>query len=189
MVVTIGIAVILLCCLAGSITGGPIAIESTDDAYTDGRAVAIAPRVSGAVVSLDVTDNQFVKKGQPLIHIDPQAISDRPRAGRRLAGDARKHQYAGQQYGAEIGRKNFPAQLEQAQAQLANANANLIKAQADYDRQRSLSKEATTRQDVDAAHGGAETGAGAGDARDSAGHAELARAAADRRDRGSRSAS
>jgi len=29
-------------------------VESTDDAYTDGRAVTIAPQVSGLVVSLDV---------------------------------------------------------------------------------------------------------------------------------------
>jgi membrane fusion protein, multidrug efflux system len=38
-------------------------IEWTDDAYTDGRAVSVAPRVSGLVVSLDVTDNEFVQKG------------------------------------------------------------------------------------------------------------------------------
>jgi membrane fusion protein (multidrug efflux system) len=36
-------------------------IESTDDAYTDGRAITIAPHVSGYVVSLDVNDNQFVR--------------------------------------------------------------------------------------------------------------------------------
>ncbi len=125
-------------------------IESTDDAYTDGRAVVIAPRVAGNVVSLDVTDNQFVKKGQPLIHIDPsQYRIDREQAEGSL--ETAKHQFAQQQFGVEIGRKNFPAQLEQAQASLASANANLIKAQADYDRQRSLSKQATTRQDVDAA--------------------------------------
>ena len=47
-------------------------IESTDDAYTDGRAVLIAPQVAGAVVALDVADNQFVRKGDPLIHIDPR---------------------------------------------------------------------------------------------------------------------
>jgi membrane fusion protein (multidrug efflux system) len=47
-------------------------VESTDDAFTDGRAVTIAPQVSGTVVSLDVTDNEFVSKGQPLIHIDPR---------------------------------------------------------------------------------------------------------------------
>ena len=47
-------------------------LESTDDAYTDGRAITIAPQVSGTVVSLDVTDNEFVHKGQELIHIDPR---------------------------------------------------------------------------------------------------------------------
>jgi membrane fusion protein (multidrug efflux system) len=125
-------------------------IESTDDAYSDGRSVIIAPRVSGNVVSLDVNDNQFVKKGQPLIHVDPrQYLIDKEQAEGAL--ETAKNQYAGLQYGAEIGRKNFPAQLEQAQAQLASAKANLVKAQADFDRQRSLSKQATTQQDVDAA--------------------------------------
>jgi membrane fusion protein (multidrug efflux system) len=125
-------------------------LESTDDAYTDGRAIAIAPQVAGIVVLLDVTDNQFVKQGQPLIHIDPrQYQTDREQAEGALA--TAKNQYAGQQLGAEIARKNFPAQLEQAQAQLASAKANLAKAQADYERQRSLSKAATSQQDVDAA--------------------------------------
>jgi membrane fusion protein (multidrug efflux system) len=125
-------------------------LESTDDAYTDGRAIAIAPQVSGMVVSLDVTDNQFVKQGQPLIHIDRrQYQTDREQAEGALA--TARSQYAGQQFGAEIARKNFPALLEQAQAQLANAKANLTRAQADYDRQRSLSKPATSQQEVDAA--------------------------------------
>ena len=124
--------------------------ETTDDAYTDGRAIAIAPQVSGMVVSLDVTDNQFVKQGQPLIHIDRrQYETDREQAEGTLA--TANSQYAGQRFGAEIARKNFPALLEQAQAQLATARANLTKAQADYDRQRSLSKPATSQQEVDAA--------------------------------------
>jgi len=125
-------------------------LESTDDAYTDGRAITIASQVAGTVLSLDVTDNQFVKKDQLLIHIDPrQYIYDRDQAEGALA--TAKAQYAGQQLGAEIARKNFPAQLEQAQAQLATANANLAKAKADYDRQLSLSKQATSQQDIDAA--------------------------------------
>jgi membrane fusion protein (multidrug efflux system) len=124
-------------------------LESTDDAYTDGRAISIAPQVAGVVVSLDVTDNQFVKRGQPLIHIDPRQYQiDREQAEGALV--TARQQYAGQQFGLEIARKNFPAQLEQAQAQLANAQANLAKAQADYDRQRSLPKLATTQQDIDA---------------------------------------
>src|ERR1700751_3632822 len=56
-------------------------LESTDDAYTDGRAITIAPQVAGVVVSLDVTDNQFVKRGQPLIRIDPRQYNiDREQA-------------------------------------------------------------------------------------------------------------
>ena len=125
-------------------------IKSTDDAYTDGRAVSIAPQVSGQVVSLDVTDNQFVRKGQPLIHIDPrQYVNDKNIAQGVL--DTAKGQLAGLTFGAEIARKNFPARLKQAQAQLASAQAAEVKAQADYQRQRSLPKQATTQQEVDAA--------------------------------------
>jgi membrane fusion protein (multidrug efflux system) len=125
-------------------------LEWTDDAYTDGRAVSIAPQVSGQVASLDVTDNESVHKGQALIHIDPrQYENDRDSAQSVL--DTAKNQLAGQKYGAEIARKNFPARLKQAQAQLASAQAAEAKAQADYQRQRSLPKQATTQQEIDAA--------------------------------------
>jgi membrane fusion protein, multidrug efflux system len=151
LVAVIGIAVVALLLIGGTYYWWTTRnLESTDDAYTDGRAVTIAPQVSGVVLSLDVTDNQFVKKDQLLIHIDPrQYITDRDQATAAL--ETAKAQYAGQQFGAEIARKNFPAQLEQAQAQLANAKANLAKTQADYDRQHSLSKLATSQQDIDAA--------------------------------------
>ncbi|WP_407152335.1 HlyD family secretion protein [Bradyrhizobium sp. ORS 86] len=125
-------------------------IESTDDAYTDGRAITIAPQVSGVVVSLDVTDNQFVKQGQPLIHIDPRQYRiDREQAEGALA--TAQAQYRGQQYGLEIAKKNFPALLEQANAQLENAKAARAKARADFERQRALPKAATSQQEVDAA--------------------------------------
>ncbi|MGI8569132.1 MAG: HlyD family secretion protein [Methylocella sp.] len=125
-------------------------VESTSDAYTDGRAVSIAPQVSGRVISLDVTDNEFVHKEQALIHIDPrQYENDRDSAQGAL--DMAQHQLAGQKFGAEIARKNFPALLKQAQAQLASAQATEAKAQADDRRQRSLPKAATTQQEIDAA--------------------------------------
>ena len=125
-------------------------IEDTDDAYTDGRAITIAPQVSGAVISLDVNDNQFVKQGQPLIHIDPRQYQiDREQAEGALA--TAQAQYRGQQYGLEVAKKNFPAQLEQAKAQLENAKATKARTQADYDRQKALPKAATSQQDVDAA--------------------------------------
>jgi membrane fusion protein (multidrug efflux system) len=124
--------------------------ESTDDAYTDGRAISIAPQISGRVVSLDVTDNQFVKAGQPLIHIDPaQFIHDRDEALGVL--ESAKAQLAAQKYAADIARQNFPAILLSAQADLAAAQANLEQRQADFERQKSLPKRATTQQDYDLA--------------------------------------
>jgi membrane fusion protein (multidrug efflux system) len=151
LIITIGVVIVLLLIIAGLYYWLTTRnLESTDDAYTDGRAITIAAQVAGEVVSLDVTDNQFVKKDQLLIQIDPrQYVNDRDQAEGALA--TAKAQYVGQQFGAEIARKNFPAQLEQAQAQLANANANLAKTQADYDRQLSLTKQATSQQDIDAA--------------------------------------
>jgi membrane fusion protein, multidrug efflux system len=151
LIITIGVVIVGLLIIAGVYYWLTTRnLESTDDAYTDGRAITIAAQVAGQVISLDVTDNQFVKKDQPLIHIDPrQYVNDRDQAEGALA--TAKAQYDGQVFGAEIARKNFPAQLEQAQAQLANANANLAKTQADYDRQLSLTKQATSQQDIDAA--------------------------------------
>jgi membrane fusion protein, multidrug efflux system len=125
-------------------------LESTDDAFTDGRAVTMAPQVAGEVISLDVNDNQFVKRGQAVVHIDPrQYKNSRDQAEGALA--SAKAQHAGQRLAAEIAKKNFPAQLEQAKAQLESAKANLAKTKADYARQISLQKPATTQQDVDQA--------------------------------------
>src|ERR1700761_9849042 len=150
-VMVIGLAVVGLLLAGGSYYWlSTRNLESTDDAYTDGRAITIAPQVSGVVVSLDVTDNQFVKQGQPLIHIDPRQYNiDREQAEGALA--TAKAQHLGQKYGLEIAQKNFPAQLTQAKAQLDSAKATRAKAQADYDRQKSLPKAATSQQDVDAA--------------------------------------
>ena len=125
-------------------------IEDTDDAYTDGYTVQVAPQVAGRVVSLDITDNQFVKKGQPLIHIDPRPfINSRDQAQGAL--DTAKAQLAGQTLAAEVAKKNFPAALQVAEANLAAAKATLAQRQADYARQKSLPKQATTQQEVDGA--------------------------------------
>ena len=47
--------------------------------------------------------------------------------------------------------RTFPPSSIRRRRNLASAKANLAKAQSDYDRQRALSQQATTRQDVDAA--------------------------------------
>ena len=120
----------------------------TDDAYTDGYVVAVAPRVSGQVVSLDVVDNQFVHKGDPLVHIDPRPfVFSRDQAKGQL--DALKAQIANQKLGVEISKKNFPAALQLAQANLLAAKASLSLQEQNNRRQQNLPKQATTQQEVD----------------------------------------
>ena len=46
--------------------------ETTDDAYTTGNVHNISSRVAGTVVEVAVDDNQFVRKGQVLVRLDPR---------------------------------------------------------------------------------------------------------------------
>jgi membrane fusion protein, multidrug efflux system len=124
--------------------------QSTDDAYTDGYAISIAPQVSGIAVKLAVTDNQFVHAGDLLVQIDPrdyQAARDQA-AGTLAVAQA---QLANAQEAYAKAQVQFPAQLDGAQADVASAQANLINAQADYRRQQAISRAATTQQTIDQA--------------------------------------
>src|SRR5262245_36849288 len=66
---------IVLTAVAGATTHWYVTRDevSTDDAYTDGRAIVVAPQVAGSVVALNVGDNQWVKAGDVLLEIDPRA--------------------------------------------------------------------------------------------------------------------
>jgi membrane fusion protein (multidrug efflux system) len=46
--------------------------ETTDDAYTTGHVHNISSRVAGTVIEVAVDDNEFVKKGQVLVKLDPR---------------------------------------------------------------------------------------------------------------------
>ncbi|PWW07593.1 efflux RND transporter periplasmic adaptor subunit [Mangrovibacter plantisponsor] len=45
--------------------------ESTDDAYVSGNLVTLTPQIAGTVTQITVDDGDFVKKGQPLVMLDP----------------------------------------------------------------------------------------------------------------------
>jgi len=64
-------------------------IERTDNAYVRSNIVSIAPKVSGYIVEVAVTDNQRVKAGDLLFRIDPADFEAR-RAQSRAALDAAK---------------------------------------------------------------------------------------------------
>jgi len=124
---------------------------TTDDAYTDGHAVTIAPQVSGTVVALNVADNQRVKSGDVLIEIDPRAYvaaRDQARGSLQVA----EAQLANARIALEAAKIDYPAKLAVAQAQLAAARATWFKADADARRQRGLPRQATSQQDIDNAN-------------------------------------
>jgi membrane fusion protein, multidrug efflux system len=84
----------------------------TDDAYITSDVIAVAPEVSGPIVEVHVHDNQLIKKGDPLITIDPLPFEL----------DLRQ---------AEAAREQTKAQLPVDQAALATALANQQQADAD----------------------------------------------------------
>jgi membrane fusion protein, multidrug efflux system len=137
--------------VAGAIYWWSIRNEvSTDDAYTDGNVVIVAPHVTGYVVGLAVNDNEFVHKGQLLVQIDPRDfIAARDQAKGQLA--LAEAQLRNSRLAWEWAKTTYPARLEAAEAQLASAKANQFKAEADYQRYRSINPAATTREQLDAA--------------------------------------
>jgi membrane fusion protein (multidrug efflux system) len=126
-------------------------LESTDDAYTDGNAVAVAAKISGYVTQLNINDNTFVHTGDLLMKIDPRdyiTARDQARASLSLA----RAQLSSAQVDLDIARIKAPATLAQAQAQLAQAQANQANAQRDYARLRAVDPRATTLTNLDQAN-------------------------------------
>ncbi len=111
--------------------------ETTDDAFTEGDAVTVAPKVAGYVTELRVKDNQRVKRGDLLVLIDPRdATAQRDQAQAQLA----------------LSKVQYPSQRDEAQAQVLKAKADLANAEAAYRRQRGVDPRATTQQNIDSAN-------------------------------------
>lgn len=83
--------------------------QSTDDAFIAARQIAIAPKVSGYVIQVPVTDNQNVAAGGVIARIDDRDY--------RIALDQADAQVAA----AQAGIKNIDAQIQVQDAQI-NAN-------------------------------------------------------------------
>jgi membrane fusion protein, multidrug efflux system len=86
-------------------------IENTDDAYLQADSVTIAPKVSGYVAEVYVSDNQAVTAGQPLVRLD-----------------SRQYQAILEQANATIAARR--ADIERGQAELLQQQANIAQARA-----------------------------------------------------------
>lgn len=115
--------------------------SSTDDAYINANIVQIAPRVSGKIDKINVSNNQYVTKGQVLFTIDSvpfQTALDYAQSQVQLqqaqltkaANSAQRIQeLLVKKYASQQDSDNAIAALKTAQSGLAAANANLTQAQ------------------------------------------------------------
>src|SRR5262245_25887855 len=92
--------------------------ESTDDAFIAARQFAVAPKVSGYLIAVPVTDNQHVAAGDVIARIDERDY--------RVALEQAQAQVAS----AEAGIQNIDAQITVQRAQIASNQAQVDQAQA-----------------------------------------------------------
>ena len=110
--------------LASAIVGGYLYMdyaehfESTDDAFIAARQFSIAPKISGYITAVPVTDNQHVKAGDVIARIDDRDY--------RTALDQAEAQVAA----AKASIENIDAQLDVQQAQISANQAQVDQAQA-----------------------------------------------------------
>ena len=98
--------------------------ESTDDAYVAGDVVAITARDAGNVIALHADDTQSVRRGEPLIDLDPATADAQLAAAEAKLGQAVRAVRSAfsrvDEAGAEIG---------QAAAELSRARNDLARRQ------------------------------------------------------------
>ena len=111
---------------------------TTDNAFVEAHIHAVSPRVSGTVTSVAVKDNQFVKKGEPLVELDPTDYEVRIRVATADL-DMARNETSGDY-----------AQVEAARAAVSHARARLDQAELDLRRGNALfTKEVIPREQLD----------------------------------------
>jgi membrane fusion protein (multidrug efflux system) len=105
------------------------ATEATDDAYVAGNVVAVTARDGGTVLALHADNTQSVKRGQPLIDLDPASTGVQMDAAEAALGRA-----------VRAVRSTY-AQVDEAGAEIAQSQADLLRAQNDYARRQGAARD------------------------------------------------
>jgi membrane fusion protein (multidrug efflux system) len=92
----------------------------TDDAYVNGNVVQITPQVTGTVIAVNADNTQVVKKGEPVVQIDP--------ADAKIAlqqAEANLGQTVRQIHGLYVDDDKYRADIAQRQSDLSKAQDDL----------------------------------------------------------------
>ncbi len=113
--------------------------QTTDNAYVKADVTWVVPRVSGEITSLVVNDNQVVKAGQVLMHLDDRDTQARYAQAKAMVDV--KEASLGVQRQNEIAAE---ASIAQAQAGLQSAIAEVTRLKKDNDRYAALLRDGVT---------------------------------------------
>jgi membrane fusion protein, multidrug efflux system len=94
----------------------------TDDAYVNGNVVQITPQVTGTVIAVQADNSQIVKKGEPVVQIDP--------ADARIVlqqAEANLGQTVRQIHGLYVNDDKYRAEVAQRRTDLAKAQDDLLR--------------------------------------------------------------
>lgn len=158
IVVIVLLAVIAAATVSFLVYGG--SVQSTNDAYVEGRIIRISPRVSGPVLHLNVDDNTPVKAGDTLLEIDPadyQAKVDQAKAAFSAAESSVNQ--------AKASVLSAQAAVGEAEASLNAAATNAKRAESDYRRYAAMGTDGVSEQQLETAKAAADA---ADDQRDAA---------------------
>ncbi|MDN4632245.1 HlyD family efflux transporter periplasmic adaptor subunit [Sphingomonas sp. PsM26] len=103
--------------------------EETDDAYVAGNVVSVTARDGGTVLALHADNTQSVKRGQPLIDLDPASVGVQMDAAQAALGRAVRAV------------RSTHAQVDEAGAEIAQAQAELSRTQNDYSRRQGAARD------------------------------------------------
>ncbi|MDB5444936.1 MAG: efflux transporter, family, subunit [Phenylobacterium sp.] len=116
----------LLVALAGAAwIALPKATVKTDDAYLQADSSTVAPKVRGLVAEVLVGHNQPVRRGQPLVRIDPEEFDARSQSAAADLLNAKATELAGRAAFSELA-----AQQRLAQAKIVASRASVRAADA-----------------------------------------------------------
>jgi membrane fusion protein (multidrug efflux system) len=88
----VGIGLVLVLAVAGLyFFAQAMSYESTDDAFINAHTVDVAPKIAGRIEKVFIDDNWLVKKGDPIVEIDPRDYDAQLRQ-RQAALDSTKAQ-------------------------------------------------------------------------------------------------
>ena len=127
----VGIGLVLILAVVGLyFFAQSMSYQSTDDAFIEGHVTGVAPKIAGRIDKVFVDDNQLVKKGDPIVEIDPRDYDAQLRQKQAALESTKANALAAQ---AAVDQQIAKVKSQQATVDQNKADQESSQAQADQD--------------------------------------------------------